>query len=261
MAAIMKLVRNPVKYLPRIRKVLLQHCTGLFQHTSFFLQGQMDIHPQARWTTSVVSETGGFSPPGERRTVLDLDAWDNVRRDMLALLLREILLHRVPGAFAELGVYKGLTARLFHHYAPERPLHLFDTFEGFTDRSDLEELRGVGWSAQSLSDTSLEAVRRFVAPQNNNVVFHKGFFPESVPSALQTETFAFVHLDADLYAPILDGLKFFYPRVARRGMIVVHDYSSWPGPYRAVNEFLRDKPEFAVPMPDKNGSVVIVKQQ
>jgi O-methyltransferase len=260
MAAIMKLVRDPVKYGRRVGKVLLQHCAGLFQHSSFYLQGQMDIHPQARWTTSVVSETGGFSPPGERRVVLDLDAWDNVRRDMLALLLREVLLRRVPGAFAELGVYKGLTARLFHHYAPERPLHLFDTFEGFTNRSNLEELNSVGWSAKSLSDTSLEAVRHFVAAQNDNVAFHKGFFPDSVPSALQTESFAFVHLDADLYAPILDGLKFFYPRLSRRGMIVVHDYSSWPGPYRAVNEFLSEKPEFAVPMPDKNGSVVIVKQ-
>lgn len=261
MAAIMKLVRNPVKYLQRFRNLLLQHCTGLFQHTGFFLQGQMDIHPRAHWTTGVVSETGGFSPPGERRTVFDLDAWDNVRRDMLALLLREILLQRVPGAFAELGVYKGSTARLFHHYAPERPLHLFDTFEGFTNRSNLEELNAVGWGARALSDTSLEGVRRFVAPQNDNVVFHKGFFPESVPSTLQAESFAFVHLDADLYAPILDGLNFFYPRLSRRGMIVVHDYSSWSGPYRAVNEFLRDKAESAVPMPDKNGSVVIVKQQ
>ena len=59
---------------------------------------------------------------------------DTVRRDMLVLLLRDLIERRVPGDMAELGVYKGLTARLIHHYAPERTLHLYDTFQGFDPR-------------------------------------------------------------------------------------------------------------------------------
>jgi hypothetical protein len=87
--------------------------------------------------------TGGFFPGAnhEGRRIYNLDAHDNTRRDMLVLLLRTLIDRKVPGAFAELGVYKGLTARLIHHYAPERTLHLFDTFEGFTKRSDLPELQ------------------------------------------------------------------------------------------------------------------------
>ena len=37
----------------------------------------------------------------------------------------------IPGAFAELGVYKGESACILHHMDPGRKFHLFDTFSGF----------------------------------------------------------------------------------------------------------------------------------
>jgi hypothetical protein len=38
-----------------------------------------------------------------------------------------------------------------------------------------------------------------------NVHFYQGSFPETFPKELQSKNFAFVHLDADLYSPILLG--------------------------------------------------------
>lgn len=240
-----KLVTNPGKYLP-------------------VAQGQMDIHPSARWPSPTVKTTGGFYPRSGSagRHIHDLEAWDNTRRDMLILLLRNLIEQQIPGALAELGVYRGLTARLIHHYAPERPLHLFDTFEGFTARgTDKErEITGHKAPADQFSDTSLSQVQLFIRQQNDNVCFHPGFFPDSIPAALHCETFAFAHLDADLYEPILEGLKFFYPRLPQRGILLVHDYNSWAGARKAVEDFLRDKPEMAILMPDKSGSALIVKQ-
>lgn len=261
-SAVAKLLRDPGRYVPRIGKVALQQLCRVFQNRSFFLQGQMDIHPNSRWPTDLANVTGGFYPQGARagRQICNLDPHDNTRRDMLVLLLRTLIEQQVPGAFAEVGVYQGLTARLVHHYAPERELHLFDTFAGFTERSSAPELHSVGHTSATFSDTSLERVERFVHQQNGNVSFHPGFFPESIPAGLHHERFAFVHLDADLSEPILEGLKFFYPRMSPRGMLVVHDYNSWPGARRAVDEFFRDRPELPIPMPDKSGSVLIVKQ-
>jgi Macrocin-O-methyltransferase (TylF) len=40
----------------------------------------------------------------------------------------------VAGSIAELGVYKGTTAKLLHELLPGRTLWLFDTFEGFDAR-------------------------------------------------------------------------------------------------------------------------------
>jgi O-methyltransferase len=259
-----RVITNPGKYASLLPAMLLERSCRLFQNHSFFLQGQMDIHPKARWPSDLVKTTGGLYPRTGRagRHIYNLDAYDNTRRDMLILLLRTLLEQQVPGGLAELGVYRGLTARLIHHYLPERPLHLFDTFEGFTARGSQAELHNTGdrIPASQFSDTSLERVREFIRQQNDNVSYHHGFFPDSIPAALHAETFAFVHLDADLYEPTLEGLKFFYPRLPRRGILLVHDYNSWAGAHKAVEDFLAAKPEMAIPMPDKSGSAVIVKQ-
>src|SRR5208283_590272 len=262
---IVKLIRNPTRYLPLVLRGTLQPLCHVFKKSAFFMQGQMDISPRARWHNSdFTSATGGFYPPNNdaRRHIYDLSAHDNTRRDMLALLLRTIIVQNIPGRFAELGVYKGHTAKLIHHYAPERKLHLFDTFSGFTERSVARENRSTGITvkAKEFADTSLAGVRSYLQPRNDNVEYHAGFFPESIPPELEHEGFAFVHLDADLYEPTLEGLKFFYPRTASGGMLVVHDYNSWFGARKAVDDFLADKIEFPLPMPDKSGSALILKR-
>jgi len=237
----------------------------MFKHSAFFMQGQMDISPRARWhNCEFTKATGGFYPPADKETrrIHDLTAHDNTRRDMLVLLLRTVLVENIPGRFAELGVYKGHTAKLIHHYAPERKLHLFDTFSGFTERSVLRENQSTGITvkAKEFADTSLAGVKSFIQQRNDNVEFHAGFFPESIPPELLNEQFAFAHLDADLYEPTLAGLEFFYPRMAAGGMLVIHDYNSWFGARKAVDDFLTDKTEFPVPMPDKSGSALILKR-
>ena len=45
-----------------------------------------------------------------------------------------LLAQDTKGDFAELGVYKGNSAKIFHALAPDRKLYLFDTFEGFSER-------------------------------------------------------------------------------------------------------------------------------
>jgi O-methyltransferase len=178
---------------------------------------------------------------------------------MLVLLLRDLIERRVPGDMAELGVYKGLTAKLIHHYAPERTLHLYDTFQGF-DTRDVEReatVRGREPAQNQFSDTTAEAVLRYITPKSSRVHVHAGFFPESVPESERDLRYCFVHLDADLYAPIMAGLEYFYPRMERAGFIVVHDFNAWPGARRAVMEFFADKPGTPVPMPDHSGSAVI----
>jgi O-methyltransferase len=261
-----KLISNPALYLRVAGKVMLQKLCWLFKDASFFLQGQMDINPRSRWYhgSEIVAKTGGLYLKADKveRRIYDLDAHDNVRRDMLVLLLRTLIERKTEGAFAEVGVYQGWTAKLIHHYAPERRLHLFDTFEGFTQRSAVAEANSTGFQvgAAEFSDTSLEKVRSYVRQQNENVSYHRGYFPDSIPPQLREERFAFVHLDADLYEPIWAGLEFFYPRMVKGGLLVVHDYNAWIGSRTAVDRFFGDKSEVPIPMPDQSGSVLIIKQ-
>ena len=249
----------------KLAKSILKKFTPLLRDTSFFMQGQMDINPRSRWyNRELEQETGGFFPKNGRdnRQICNLEPWDCTRRDMLVLLLRTIIEQGISGDMAEVGVYKGSTARLIHHYLPERNLHLFDTFEGFTERSIVAEKENTDFTTKGhkFSDTSLEAVQRYVSRLNDNVHFYKGYFPDSIPSGFDELKFSFVHLDADLFEPTIEGLKYFYPRMNAKGMLVVHDYNAWKGARMAVDEFFSDKPEMPVPMPDKSGSALIVKQ-
>lgn len=265
MNKLIKLFKNPNKYLGMVLKLFHQQSTPFYQNRSFFKQGQMDINPKSRWHIPEFKiDTGGFFPKDNEkgRKIYNLEPWDNTRRDMITLLLRTIISNRIDGDFAELGVYKGSTAKLIHHYAPERSLHLFDTFNGFGKRSVHKEkaISGIKVSDQLFSDSSVELVKENIRALNDSIQYYEGYFPETVTKELNHKTYAFIHLDADLYEPTIEGLKFFYPKMSKGGFILIHDYNAWPGARKAVDEYFSDKVEIPIPMPDKSGSALIVKQ-
>jgi hypothetical protein len=57
---------------------------------------------------------------------------------------------------------------------------------------------------------------------------------------VENETFCFVHLDLDLYIPTLASLRFFWPRVATGGIIMLDDANWMEGIYNAVEEFSQE---------------------
>lgn len=162
----------------------------------------------------------------------------------------------IEGAFAELGVYKGNTAKLMHKLAPERELYLFDTFSGFPDGHVTEETPG---ARQGHYAHSLARVSKYLG-KSPKIHYCKGVFPETADMVPEDVRFAFVHLDSDLYTPTKAGLEFFYSRLAPGGVLVLHDYKTgWKGVTRAVDEFFADKPERPVRVPDKSGTAALIK--
>lgn len=182
---------------------------------------------------------------------------DLPRLYLLLLNIARVLKEDVPGDIAEIGVYKGNTARILAQAARAsgRRLFLFDTFAGFdaADQADTDR------PSRSFADTSLDAVKKFVGAQA--VEYVVGRFPDSLSKVAIAERFAIVHLDCDLYQPTIAGMSYFYPRLSPGGLLILHDYSSghWAGYAQAIDEFLKDKPERPVLLPDKSGSGIIVK--
>ena len=162
----------------------------------------------------------------------------------------------VPGAFAELGVWKGCSAKVLASLKGNRRLYLFDTFAGFDDR----DLKGRDANPRTrFSDTSLDAVRNFVG--TDGVTYVPGWFPESITDDVRAERFAFVHIDCDLGAPTRAALEFFYPRMSPGGIFLIHDYGTgrWPELAEAVDSFCRTIPERPITLPDACCSAVIRK--
>ncbi len=181
---------------------------------------------------------------------------DYVRNAAIALAITTVQREGIAGDFAEVGVWRGNTSRLIHRLAPDRKLYLFDTFQGFP-KDQLEP--GLKGDAR-FQDTSVDFVKQTIGDLRN-VDFRVGIFPETT-AGLEASRFAFVLLDLDLYIPMLAGLQFFYPRLTRGGYLFVHDYNSIEansGSYRAVVEFMADKLEQIVELPDQWGSIVFRK--
>ena len=184
---------------------------------------------------------------------------DKVRFYNLWFQIEQLKKNNIKGAFAELGVHKGETAKAIHYMDSNRKFYLFDTFEGFSEK-DLkhETQKDEKFSTDMFADTSIEKVKKYMEG-NENLCFKPGFFPEAA-KGLENEKFAFVNIDADLYAPTIDALKFFYPRLNNGGVIIIHDFNhNWDGIPKAIHEFIGTIPESLIEIPDWQGSAMIIK--
>jgi hypothetical protein len=187
---------------------------------------------------------------------------DGARFVSLLLNARKVMEDDVKGDFTELGVWRGNSAAILAKIAEQhgRTLFLFDTFEGFDSRDikSFDQNRRHG----EFQDTSLDYVKQTVE-NDRSVRYIKGFFPESIPHELENSLFSLVHLDCDLYAPMKAALNFFYPRMSKGAILIMHDYSSgsWPGATQAINEFCSETGEALVILPDKSGTAILRKSQ
>ncbi|MBZ5498758.1 MAG: TylF/MycF family methyltransferase [Acidobacteriia bacterium] len=164
---------------------------------------------------------------------------DKARCFMLFQFARQA--SRIAGDIAEVGVYKGGTARLLAKTLEPtgKNIHLFDTFTGMPSVDQSKDLHREG----DFHDTSLEAVKSLLS-DCRNVHFHAGWFPHSA-KPVEALTFCFVHIDVDIYRSVIDCCNFFYPRLQGGGIMVFDDYGfrSCPGARLAVDEFFSDKVE------------------
>jgi len=184
---------------------------------------------------------------------------DKMRYYSLWLQLKRIQRKQIEGDLAELGVYKGETAKLIHHMLPQRSLYLFDSFSGLPKQVIREDCDGtVRPQTVKFENTSPEEVVKYIKG-NDNIVIKEGIFPDT-SVGLEDKTFAFAHIDADLYQSTLDALNFFYPRLVKSGAIMVHDYNhNWDGVKKAIDEFELTIPECFVELPDMYGTVILIK--
>jgi O-methyltransferase len=178
---------------------------------------------------------------GERR------GFNTHRRFMVAQLLR--LIEDVEGDTAECGVFEGAGSWLICQAG--RTHHIFDSFEGLSAPSASD---GAYWHQGAMS-AGEDIVLYNLSPFEPEL--HKGWIPDAFPEVAD-RTFAFVHIDVDLYQPTLDSLAFFHPRLAPGGIIVCDDYglTTCPGATRAVDEFLADKPEKMVLLDGGGGFLI-----
>lgn len=164
----------------------------------------------------------------------------------------------LPGGAVECGCWRGLSSFLTCEYL-RRENALFrgygftviDSFEGLSEPGLEDSIerdiirggkarKGKPFKGSGAYAASMDHVRG-VLGEFPDVELVKGWIPQ-VLATLPEREYRFVHVDLDLYAPILEAFRYFYPRLLRGGVLVSDDYGSlfWPGAKRAVEEFCQE---------------------
>ena len=171
----------------------------------------------------------------------------------------------LPGLIAEVGVYKGNTAKLICEIKEHKGLFLFDTFSGMPNEIISKNDH---WELDTHKDTSIESVSEYLAAYPN-VHFVPGIFPTSMSNYkaadFDTMVFSFVNIDVDLYQSTLDCLKYFYPRLVTGGRLVSHNYNlkaspggDTPGVRKAFLKYFSESPDIIVEIAETQ--CLVIKQ-
>jgi len=169
---------------------------------------------------------------------------------------------QLPGDMAEFGCHMGRTAALMAMLV-DKPLYLYDSFDGLPDRKPQDETALPHFKRGSLAVGPEHLQERFEKLKLREPIVYKAWF-NAIPKDRLPEQICFAHLDGDLYDSVRDSLRLVYPRLVRGGVCIVDDYGWYGtgGVKIAVDEYLLDKPEKAKPLPTGNEAAfqaVIVK--
>ena len=175
----------------------------------------------------------------------------HTRRDLVRYFLATL---EVAGGRVECGAYRGATALLLCHlWRSERAdftgdgFYLIDSFSGTgaSTRHDWMPTREPGGPTQmkpffpeGKTDVTVDMVQAAFT-EFPGAKICAGWIP-AVFDTLPESPWAFVHLDLTLYEPTLASLRYFYPRLARGGVIVCDGSVFCPGVQRALDEFSTD---------------------
>lgn len=163
----------------------------------------------------------------------------------------------VPGAIMEFGVHQGrhmalLTALrgVYEPYNPHRRIIGFDTFDGFPDISEVDEIGRSARPGKFALPKDYPAYLREVldAHEASEHLSHirrtllvQGDVRETLPNYLTENPqtiIALAYFDLDLYEPTLAALQAIQPYLTR-GSIIAFDelnHAKWPGETAALRE-------------------------
>lgn len=189
---------------------------------------------------------------------------DYFRYRTFEYMAKEINERKIEGDVAELGVFRAVFSRLINHHFSEKTIYLFDTFEGFSAEEAAKEKemgRCDDGFIEAHKDTKVELALSNIIHKEKCVV-RKGFFPETA-KGLEDNRYAFVSIDVDFEKSALEGIRYFYPRLSKGGVIFLHDYNTarLDGIKVAVRTYEEEIGSILrlCPLADRAGTMVIIK--
>jgi O-methyltransferase len=172
------------------------------------------------------------------------------RMDDLHACLLDVLNRKVPGDFAEAGVWRGGTgimmrAALKAYGDTRREVWLADSFEGcpLPDEVNYPADAGDPHSTYAELAVALDAVKKNFERYgllDRQVNFVPGWYRDTLPHA-PIKRLALLHLDCDMYESTMQALEGLYDKVSPGGYVVIDDFGAVAGCQKAVTDFRKQR--------------------
>ena len=151
---------------------------------------------------------------------------------------------KIPGDFVECGVFKGgaimmMAYTLTAHNYPLRRIHLFDTFAGFTGRTELD----VDYVGREIGKYKTNSFRKEVESNLSKISYPSEHYVWVEGDVVQTsrsshpKEISILRLDTDTYETTRAELENMFPYLASGGILIVDDYGYSKGCKAAVDEY------------------------
>jgi hypothetical protein len=165
----------------------------------------------------------------------------------------------IPGDFVECGVWKGGSAMMIAHTLMQlnitnRKIILYDTFEGMTEPSDIDENFNGEKAKQLIKKEnknddrsvwcycSIDDVKKNLASTGypmENIIFVKGKVEDTIPQQIP-EKISLLRLDTDWFESTYHELHYLFPLLSGKGVLIIDDYGHWKGAREAVNKYFAE---------------------
>jgi O-methyltransferase len=162
-------------------------------------------------------------------------------------LVMDVINNKIDGSFIETGVWKGgacmFVKYMFNKHNTNKKVYVADSFKGLpTPNADKypKDLNDIHHTYDFLR-ISEEDVKSNFSKFNlldNNVIFLKGWFSETLPNV--DDKFSIIRLDGDMYESTMDALVNLYDKLLINGYVIIDDFS-FPACSEAVNDFRKEK--------------------
>jgi hypothetical protein len=149
---------------------------------------------------------------------------------------------KVEGDVVECGVWKGGGVVLARLLSPDRLVWLYDTFTGMANPSQHDRTRRgnivfEGKSAASIAEV-IEVLTLTGTMDDQRIRIVEGQVEKTLCDLSNVpEKIALLHLDTDWYKSTKKEIEVLWPRVQRKGILIVDDYGHWRGAKRAIDEY------------------------
>ncbi len=158
--------------------------------------------------------------------------------------------------FVECGVADGCTAFFaLRELAGNKKtakflMHLYDSWAGVRKEELLDS--ELDSRLDHYGNLAFERTKENLAEFKNNIVYHPGFIPDSLKSLPESpDSIVYMHVDLNSAKPSFAALDYFFPRLAKGGVILFDDYG-WEGyedTKRIIDKFFYDKPGILMKIP------------